>query len=94
MTTPNPVVSKYPVVSYFTVAFAVSWGALLAVVGPGGFIGTTEPTSAQFPFVGLAMFAGPRSSRRSASPAAPSRVSSNRSTQYESSDEGSPRHAR
>jgi membrane protease YdiL (CAAX protease family) len=59
MTTPNPFVSKHPVVTYFTVAFAVSWGALLAVVGPGGFTGTTEPTSAQLPFVFLAMFAGP-----------------------------------
>ncbi len=47
MTTPNPFVSKHPVVTYFTVAFAVSWGALLAVVGPGGFTDTTEPTSAQ-----------------------------------------------
>jgi len=52
-------ITRHPVLTYFALAFALSWGALLTVVGPGGFNGTTEPTNAQLPFVFLAMFAGP-----------------------------------
>lgn len=44
--------TRYPVATYFAFTFAISWGGLLTVVGPGGFIGTAEPTSAQLPFDG------------------------------------------
>lgn len=53
------VIMQYPVPAYFALAFAVSWGGLLTVVGPLGFIGATEPTGTQLPFVFVAMFAGP-----------------------------------
>jgi CAAX protease family protein len=58
MTTVIALISGHPVLTYFALAFAISWGGLLTVVGPSAFTGT-EPTSAQLPFVFLAMFAGP-----------------------------------
>lgn len=59
MTTMKAVITRHPVSTYFVLAFGLSWGALLTVVGPGGFTGTTEPTTTQLRFVFLAMFAGP-----------------------------------
>ena len=40
-------------------AFAISWGGFLMVVGPGGFPGTQEQLETLLPFVVLAMLAGP-----------------------------------
>jgi CAAX protease family protein len=40
-------------------AFAISWGGVLTVVGPGGIPGTAEQFETLLPFVVLAMLAGP-----------------------------------
>lgn len=52
-------ITSHPLPTYFALAFAISWGGLLIVVGGGGFTGATEPTDRQLPLVYLAMFAGP-----------------------------------
>jgi|SRR5215212_7496406 len=54
-------VKSHPVVSYFALVFAISWGGVLTVVGvgPGGFPGTKEQSEMLFPFVYLAMLVGP-----------------------------------
>src|SRR5215208_2779224 len=54
-------VKSHPVVSYFALVFASSWGGVLTVVGvgPGGFPGTREQSEMLFPFVYLAMLVGP-----------------------------------
>lgn len=49
---------KHPVLSYYLMVFAVSWGAILVVVGPTGFVSTTA-TSPNFALVGLASLLGP-----------------------------------
>jgi membrane protease YdiL (CAAX protease family) len=51
-------VKQHPVASYYVVTFAVSWGAVLLVIGPGGFLATTS-TSESFVLVGLALLLGP-----------------------------------
>jgi hypothetical protein len=33
---------RHPVLSYYVLAFAISWGSALTVVGPGGLLGTTQ----------------------------------------------------
>ncbi len=52
-------ITRHPLPTYFALAFAISWGGLLTVVGLAGFTGATEATNTQLPFVFLAMFAGP-----------------------------------
>ena len=42
-----------------SLTFAISWGGILLVVGPGGFPGTPEQFETLLPLVGLAMLAGP-----------------------------------
>ena len=39
--------------AYYALAFAISWGAILIIVGPGGFLSTTS-TSPSFALVGFA----------------------------------------
>jgi uncharacterized protein len=53
------IIKRRPVATYFALAFAISWGGLLVVVGPGGIPGTTEQTETLLPFVVLAMLVGP-----------------------------------
>jgi hypothetical protein len=53
-----PLVAKHPVGAYYVVAFVISWGAILLVVGPGGFFGRTAPSSS-FALVGFASLLGP-----------------------------------
>jgi membrane protease YdiL (CAAX protease family) len=50
---------EHPVAIYFVIAFAISWGGILLVVGPGGFPGTPEQFETLLPLVGLAMLVGP-----------------------------------
>ena len=50
---------RHAVVTYFVLTFLISWGGILAVLGPGAFTGATAPTEALLPLVYLAMFAGP-----------------------------------
>jgi membrane protease YdiL (CAAX protease family) len=60
MTTIKTFITRHPVPTYFALAFAISWGSVLLVIGgPGGITGTTSQTDPLFPFVYLAMLAGP-----------------------------------
>jgi len=60
MTTINAFIKRHPVLTYFALTFAISWGGILLVIGgPGGIPGTTEQTERLFPFVLLAMISGP-----------------------------------
>jgi len=51
--------SKHPVLSYYILAFAISWGAFLAVVGPHGIPGKPADAMKLLPALLLAMLAGP-----------------------------------
>jgi hypothetical protein len=59
MTTIRAFVKRYPLLSYVALTFAISWGAVLIVAGPGGLLGTKEISEALFPIVVLATLAGP-----------------------------------
>jgi membrane protease YdiL (CAAX protease family) len=50
-------IKRHPVLTYFVLTFAISWGALFIMVGPAGI--SAENTSAPFIFVYLATVAGP-----------------------------------
>ena len=51
---------RHALAIYFVLAFAISWGGVLLVIGgPAGVPGTKEETDRLFPFVFLAMLAGP-----------------------------------
>jgi len=53
-------IKKHALPAYFALTFAISWGAVLVVIGgPGGLRGTTAQSDPLFPFVYLAMLAGP-----------------------------------
>jgi membrane protease YdiL (CAAX protease family) len=45
--------------TYFVLAFAISWGGVVATVGFGGFPGTAEDFRVLLPLVVIAMVAGP-----------------------------------
>ena len=50
----------HPVTAYFALTFAISWGAVLLIIGgPGAIPGSNAQTNPLFPFVYLAMLAGP-----------------------------------
>src|SRR5215208_1224747 len=61
MTTIKAFINRHPLMSYFALAFAITWGGILIVVGvgPGGTSGTTWQSDPLLPFMGLAMLAGP-----------------------------------
>lgn len=52
-------VNRHAVLIYFLLAFVMSWGGILAIVGPGNVPGTSEDTTKLFPMVYLAMLLGP-----------------------------------
>ena len=52
-------ITKHPVATYFALTFAISWGGVLAVVGPGGFPGTPKQFETLLPIAVVAMIAGP-----------------------------------
>jgi membrane protease YdiL (CAAX protease family) len=52
-------IKRHPVVTYFILAFIISWGSMLIVVGPGGFPCTPEEIESLMPAVILAVLAGP-----------------------------------
>jgi uncharacterized protein len=52
-------VRTHPVLTYFILTFAISWGGVLLVVGPGGFPGTPETFERLLPAAVLAMLVGP-----------------------------------
>jgi hypothetical protein len=59
MTATRAFIKKHPVLSYYALVFAISWGGILLVVGPDGFPATGEQSDRLFPFVLVALFAGP-----------------------------------
>jgi membrane protease YdiL (CAAX protease family) len=52
---------RHPVLSYYAMVFAISWGGILLVVGlgPGGIPATKGQVGAMMPLMLLALFAGP-----------------------------------
>ena len=54
-------VKSHPLLSYYALVFAISWGGILLVVGlgPGGIPATKEQVRTLMPFTLLALFAGP-----------------------------------
>lgn len=52
-------VRKHSVAAYFALTFAISWGGVLGVVGPGGFPGTPEQFQTLLPIAVAVMIAGP-----------------------------------
>lgn len=44
-------VKRHPVLTYYAMVFAISWGCIIIVLGPGGFLGTTQTSRTQL-FVG------------------------------------------
>jgi membrane protease YdiL (CAAX protease family) len=59
MRTITAFIKKHAVLTYYALAFAISWGGIIIVVGPGEVTGTTKPPDVLLPFVYLAMLAGP-----------------------------------
>jgi membrane protease YdiL (CAAX protease family) len=55
MTTIKDFIKRQPLPTYFVLTFAISWGAILILVGPGGIPVSTE----QVAMLGLAMLLGP-----------------------------------
>jgi uncharacterized protein len=54
-------IKRHPLLSYFALAFALSWGVVLIVivVGHGSILATKEQFETLIPFVGPAMLLGP-----------------------------------
>ena len=53
-------IKKHPVLTYYALVFAMSWGGILLIVGgPGGIPGSSEQVEMLMPPVLLALFAGP-----------------------------------
>ncbi len=59
MTTIKAFINRHAVLTYYAVVFAISWGGMLVLAGPGGVPGTKEQVEALFPFMLLVLFAGP-----------------------------------
>ncbi len=60
MTAIKAFVKSHPLLTFYALAFAISWGGVLMVVGgPGGIPGTPEQFETLFTFVLLAMLVGP-----------------------------------
>ena len=59
MTTIEAFIKRHAVLTYFILTFAISWGCILIVIGPGGFLGTKKISEVLLPFVYLATLAGP-----------------------------------
>ena len=61
MTTIRAFLKSHPLLSFYTLAFAISWGAILLAVGlgPGGFSATPQQFQKALPYAVPAMFLGP-----------------------------------
>lgn len=53
------VARRHPAFCYFALTFALSWGLVILVVGPGGFPGTPDETAALLPVVVVTLLVGP-----------------------------------
>jgi uncharacterized protein len=59
MSTARAFIKRYPVLTFYALVFAISWGGILILVGPGRIPGTTEEVERLFPFALVVQFAGP-----------------------------------
>jgi len=60
MATIKSFIKRHALPAYFALTFAISWGGVLVVIGgPGGIRGVSAQSDPLFPFVYLAMLAGP-----------------------------------
>jgi membrane protease YdiL (CAAX protease family) len=59
MTAIKSFIEKHPLLTYFVLTFAITWGCMAIVIGPGGFPMTTEQFESLGPLVYLAMLVGP-----------------------------------
>jgi len=60
MTAIKAFIKRHPVLTYFALTFAISWGGMLLVIGgPGGLPGTQEQFETLLPIAILALLAGP-----------------------------------
>src|SRR5918995_6977049 len=61
MKTIRAYIKRHKVLAYYVLVFTISWGGILFAVGvgPGGLPATKEQAEILFPFVLLALFAGP-----------------------------------
>lgn len=59
MTTIKAFIRQRPLLTYVILTFAISWGGLLLVAGPGAIVGATQISAARLPLVYVAMLAGP-----------------------------------
>lgn len=59
MTTIKTFMKRHAVLTYFVLTFALSWGSILLVVGPGFSLDSTAIPKDLLPFVYLAMLIGP-----------------------------------
>lgn len=50
---------SHPVLSYYLLVFAISWGGILILVAPGGIPGQPDDVARLFPFTLIVLFAGP-----------------------------------
>ena len=59
MKTMHSIMKRYPVLIYYFLAFVISWGTLLWVMGPEGFIGAQVTAESKMPLLFLAILSGP-----------------------------------
>jgi membrane protease YdiL (CAAX protease family) len=59
MMTLSAFIKRRPLTMYFVLTFAISWGALLIMIGTSGMPSSKEQLDAQLPFAILAMLGGP-----------------------------------
>jgi uncharacterized protein len=60
MKTIRAIVKGHPLLSFYALAFAITWGGLITVVGgPSNILGSPEALDTRFPLVLLAWLAGP-----------------------------------
>src|SRR5829696_8962247 len=60
MKTIRALIKSHPLVSFYALAFAITWGGLIMVVGgPSEIVGSPEKFETRFPLVLLAWLAGP-----------------------------------
>jgi uncharacterized protein len=59
MKTIKSFVQRHPMLTYFILAFTISWGGFVIAVGPGRFPATPEDFATLLPFVALAVLIGP-----------------------------------
>jgi membrane protease YdiL (CAAX protease family) len=50
---------RHPAFTYYVLVFAISWGGILLLVGPGGIPGRPEQVARMMPIALIALFAGP-----------------------------------